>query len=313
MRVLLLAGALAALLVGQMARGTPVGAPDVRFGVAFALVDGPESVQRQIGRLGIGSWYTYGLAPEADWGPGRAILVRTGRGEPRSGEAEIAAAARAHPGQAWLIGNEPNVPGQDEVEGAVYAADFERHRRAIKGADQGARIVAPNVQNVRASCGGCEGTVLGADFLDAWRRAHRAAHGVEPEIDAFGVHIYNLDWERLPMTDAAAGRRELEAARAYVDSVPAWRGKPIWVTEFGVIWGFRGYEHGADGRLRAVGSRDEAAVTGYLGEMARFMRDESRRLGIERWFVFANAPYQEPFADQPGGSGCSRGRAGTRR
>lgn len=302
-----------------------------RFGVAFAVLAGPDAVQAQLRRLGAGSWYAYGLAPGADWGPGRVVLLRTGKGGPVFGDEEIAAAARARPGTAWLIGNEPNVPGQDEVDGVGYARAFERYRRLLKAADPTALIVAPNLQNVRAGCGGCEGTTVGADFLDAWRAAHRAIYGGEPAFDAFGLHLYDLDWGRLPMTDAAASEREVEAARAYLDAVPEWRGRPIWVTEMGVIWGFPGYEQyaGPDGSVRVrprrgdgagdgsfaprmtegaavstggtPGGLDDGAVVGYLGELTRFLRDESGRLGVERWFAFTNAPYAEPYADAAGG------------
>ena len=305
--MLALAAVSAWLAVGggtePLARPALLGNPS--FGVAFAHPGGPEVVRAQLAAVGAGSWYTYALPPGEDWAPGRALLLRTGKGTPRYRDDAIAAAARARPGSAWLIGNEPNIPGQDELDGAAYAAELERYRLIIKAADPAAVLVAPNVQNLYAPCVGCQGAVLGVDFLDAWRAAHRARFGGEPRIDAFGLHLYDVNWERLPMTDHDASLRELEAARRYVDSVPAWRDRPLWVTEYGVIWGFPDYAHRdlPDGstRLAPVGALDDGALLAYLDELTRYFQANATRLRLERWFVFANARYAEPYADAPAG------------
>src|SRR5207237_1071426 len=53
----------------------------------------------------------------------------------------------------------------------------------------------------------------------------------------WGSHSYQIDWGHLPMTGTAEPQNDVQAFRAYVDAIPGHAGKPIWVTELGVIWG----------------------------------------------------------------------------
>ena len=275
-------------------------ARDSRFGVAVSSVNGASALDRQLARLGAGSWYTYALDSDDGWPAGRAFLMRTGRGGPKLTDERIAALARARPGAAWLIGNEPNLPDQDGADPEVFAREFAHDRQVVKAADPGALIVGPNVQNVDWACPSCEGMTPGRAFLDAWRAAHRALYGGEPELDAFGLHVYDLDWDHLPMTDPSLPQRELRAARAYVEGVPEWRGKPIWVTEMGVVWAYPGYA--VEGpRLRPTGNYDEAGTARYVETLVRYLRDDPDGVRAARWFVFSNAPYAEPFATGPAG------------
>lgn len=291
---------LLALLLALPAPPPPDGA-----GIAFVQAPSPAAIARALEATGARWWFEFGAPPGGERAPGQVELVRTGKGRPKVDATTLAAAARARPGRAWLIGNEPNIPGQDEIAPADFAAEFDAYARAITGADPTARVVAPNVQNFGAPCVGCENVVPGDRWVGEFRRAYTTRFGAEPPIDAWGLHLYNVNWERLPMVDADESIAQVRRLRAYLDADPATRGRPIWVTELGVIWGFEGYEayQSLDGaaRLRPVGAWRGDAVAAYLDQLLAFFAREGRALRVERWFVFANVAYREPYADAPAG------------
>jgi hypothetical protein len=103
------------------------------------------------------------------------------------------------------------------------------------------------------------------------------------------------------MTNTDEPIRELKAFRDYVDGLPGQRGKPIWLTEFGVVWGYptlcaEGEKFSSCGAPLAV---EEMAR--FLDTLFGWLRTDGRTLGIERWFLFTNFPPPEPFAAEPGG------------
>ena len=157
------------------------GTGDPRFGV---VVMGPGSddslhLASALAELGAGSFFSFGKAGEV---PGKVELVRPG-----ADFVEVAARAKANPGRTWLVGNEPNVIGQDDVATAAYADFLAASAQAIRAADPSARMVGPNVLNWDKTCDGCPGYRSGHSWSDEFLRVFRQKYGALP-LDAWGMH-----------------------------------------------------------------------------------------------------------------------------
>ncbi|MCL4532294.1 MAG: glycoside hydrolase family 44 protein [Actinobacteria bacterium] len=273
-----------------------VGLGDPRFGVVVAGpgTDDPTYVASSLAALGAGSWYSFPGSPARV--PGRVELVRPG-----ADLDELSSRARANPGTAWLIGNEPNVPGQDDLQPAAYADFLRKVSTAIKGADPTAVLVGPNVLNWDATCTSCPGFPAGRAWSEAFLNSYQERYGPLP-LDVWGIHAYSLDWDHLPLVNAAADQAQVTGAREWLDS----RGLQLhlWLTEFGVIWGFDGVQWvERDGKSVAVpvGSFRDDLVGGYVDEMLSWLSRSSLDGLVDRWFLYATAPPPEPYASTTAG------------
>src|SRR5206468_4012106 len=126
---------------------------DPRFGVVMTGgLDklSTSKVTAALDALGATSWYTFDGSVGVT--PGQVGLVRPGTDMDR-----LAALARAAPGSAWLIGNEPNVPGQDNMDPARYVEFLRRVSTTLREVDPSAILVGPNVLNWDVTCTGCPG------------------------------------------------------------------------------------------------------------------------------------------------------------
>src|SRR5688500_4159226 len=135
--------------------------------------------------------------------------------------------AQANPGGTYIVGNEPNVPGQDDFSPASYADFLFAITTAIRGADPSAKLVGPNVLNWDTTCTICGGFTSGRSWSEAFVTSYQTRYGPLP-LNAWGMHTYSLDWEHLPLINAAADQAQITAARAWLNG----RGLslPIWVT-----------------------------------------------------------------------------------
>jgi hypothetical protein len=271
---------------------------DPRFGV---VVTGPllsartEAIGGALRALGAGAWYCYARC--ADFVPGQVEMVRPG-----ADFAEVAARASSRRGRAWLLGNEPNVPGQDDLDPSAYADFVAQVAATIRGADPTAVLVGPNVLNWETTCTACPGFASGRLWSEAFVRAYVARYGPLP-LNAWGVHTYNLDWLHLPLVNVEQDLAELAAVKAWLDSegLP----HPIWLTEFGVMWGFDGIEWipQPDGGYVAEprGAFGSDVTADYLHRMLVWLTETGASAGIERWFLYATTPPAEPYASVPTG------------
>jgi hypothetical protein len=114
-------------------------------------------------------------------------MVRLRGGVLRPDPSTLAAIARANPGSLWLIGNEPDVKWQDNVEPAVYARLYHEAYAAIKAADPSAVVAAGGVS---------QPTPLRLRYLDAVLAAYREQFGAAMPADAWHVHNFILREER---------------------------------------------------------------------------------------------------------------------
>ena len=273
-------------------------AGDRRYGVIALHKHAAGSVRNVLSRTGARSYLDYsadvsGAPPGAE----KVAVVRPGN-EPSV--AELRARAARHPGAAWVIGNEPNTGLQDNLSPRAYAAFFDRVVTAIRAGDPSARIVAPNTLNFDFRCRGCAGDDLtGREWIDGFRAAYRELRGVEPPIDIWGIHAYEIDWLDPPMTDVSVMQAQLEGLRTYLDAIPEQRGRPIWLTEFAIIWGFDDWRftEGPDGEvLVAPAGRFRAdLIEQFLVEALDWLETRGRQLGVERWFVFADHGIPDPI------------------
>ena len=271
---------------------------DTRYGVIALHQHATGSVRNVLARTGARSYLDYSAGlDDAPPGTEKVAVVRPWN-EPAA--AELRARAARHPGAAWVIGNEPNTGLQDNLSPRAYAAFFARVVTAIRAGDPSARIVAPNTLNFDFRCRGCAGNDLtGREWIDGFRAAYRELRGGEPPIDIWGIHAYEIDWIDPPMTDVSVMQAQLEGLRAYLDSIPEQRGRPIWLTEFAIIWGYDDWRftEGPEGELLvAPAGRFRAdLVEQFLIEALDWLETRGRQLGVERWFVFADHGVPDPI------------------
>ncbi len=275
----------------------------------FGIIIGGD-VPTALNQLGASWWYAYGNLPSAQ-SPGSVVAQISLR--PTHGDislvpvATLQAAAQARPGSYWIIGNEPNNPGQDNVTPDQYIADYEYYASAIRGADPTAKLVGPNVLNFDFTCTGCGGYESGHAWIDGLRSSWASQFGGEPDFDVWSVHGYAITWDQLPMTNAVTVEQQVSGLANYLAAIPADAGKPIWLTEFGILWAFDGYTGATTGCadapncLAPVGSYDQAAVDAFLTTLLPWLQANSSTYNLQKWFVYIASGQPEPNMTAFGG------------
>ncbi|MCS6845534.1 MAG: glycosyl hydrolase [Caldilineales bacterium] len=159
-----------------------------RLGVGWAGAVPQDPLVAQ--RLGFG-WYldwTVQPHPLAVEGLEFAQMVLTRDSTPFWGQRDrIAAAVKAHPGALWLIGNEPDVPWQDNVTPEVYARRYHQFYIYIKSLDPTARVAIGGVS---------QPTPLRMAYLDRVLEAYQALFNRPMPVDVWNVHAFILREER---------------------------------------------------------------------------------------------------------------------
>lgn len=158
----------------------------------------------------------------------------------------IAATIEAHPGSFWLIGNEPDVPWQDNTTAEDYAVAYHDIYQFIKSRDPSARIGAGGISLP---------TPLRLAYLDRVLETYRARYGQPMPVDLWSIHLFTLREEAgswgigIPpgMTEAAGELYEIEdhgdieLLKTHVNRFRDWMAdngygdKPLAVTEFGIL------------------------------------------------------------------------------
>lgn len=277
----------------------PAGPVDDRFGVALSRA---EYHQHTLQTIGVPWYLDYGYNT-ADIPGGYHKLLKL----PSSrlvNAAELAGAVKASPGSYWAIGNEPNTPGQDDVAPADYAERLHTYAQVIKQADPSARLVGPEVLNFDFTCNGCPGFTSGRQFVDELRTAYHARYNSEPPFDVWSIHTYDLNWQQLPQGDWQLQTQQVAAYRDYLNQQPALRDKPIWLTEFAVVWGYDGIAWDQTGQqvsARPDGAYHSDHLKAYLQQMTAWLKANAGPMRIERWFLFSSHGYKEPWATTAAG------------
>jgi hypothetical protein len=91
---------------------------------------------------------------------------------------------QAHPGQVWMIGNEPDRPdSQDDVMPDMYAQIYHEVYWFIKGIDPTAQVATGAV---------VQPTPLRLQYLDMVLQAYRAKYGTMMPVDVWNTHSYMI-------------------------------------------------------------------------------------------------------------------------
>lgn len=201
----------------------------------------------------------------------------------------------------WLIGNEPNVPGQDDTKPEDFARTLHSFSLLVKTIDPEATLIGPNVLNWDYTCNGCAGYTSGQTWLQQMQTAYRNLYHAALPFDAYSLHTYSLDWAQLPLINQKRDAAQIEDLRSFLDADPETQGKPIWITEFGVIWGYDGidWKQDSNGNWKASpkGQLRTDLITNYLNDSLNWLDANAARLNIGRWFVYTSYGLPEPYAD----------------
>lgn len=114
-------------------------------------------------------------------------MVRLWDGILRPDAESIAATAQANPSSLWLIGNEPDVKWQDNLDPATYARLYHEAYTTVKNIDPTAQIAIGGV---------AQATPLRMRYLDAVLASYKAQFGTDMPIDVWNVHAFVLREEQ---------------------------------------------------------------------------------------------------------------------
>jgi hypothetical protein len=295
----------ALIVAGMSQRGEAQGVPlsvdsavvNPRFGVVYSRPLPAEDIARLQGEFGAGAWLDMTEAPSSV--PGKVPLLPLGPEARLSGDALATLVAQYPAGTVWYLGGEANVPTQGNTSGADYAPYFHDAAATIRAVDPTARIMAASVLNFVDTCRGCAGYLTGREWVDEFRSAYLGLYGEEPPVDVWALDSYLLDWNSLPMIDSAFLPAQVRGLRAYLDATPGQAGKPIWVTEFGVVWAYESLRWTeVDGIVSFVPARAYRLdlLRAWLDDTIAWLETEGVAMGVERWFLFATStPAGEPW------------------
>jgi hypothetical protein len=238
-------------------------------------------------------------------------LVRTLGGELFQTPELLAELAARYPGQAWMIGNEPDIPAQDLATPAQYVAAYHTAYHALKAADPTARIIAGSLSQI---------TPLRLRWLDEVWRLYRERYGEEMPVDVWGMHAFILPeaadgWGAgLPPGVAAAPGEGMQwtveqhddqgIVEEQVRRMRAWmaehgqQDKPLWITEYGILMPA---EYGFPPERVAAFMTGSFDLFRTLCDPALGLADDDGRL-VQRWVWFssyaADYPTGNLFTDE---------------
>lgn len=267
---------------------TPVPTADPRYGL---IVTSDDTLAFEL--FGSIDYIDYSLNL-SDVPPGARKVLYTNSVNPVPVEA-IREAAAAAPGSVWYILGEPNAHGvsvQDVLVGLhdTYAA--------IKEADPTALITSPSILNFSFNCIGCPGFAYGSTWISNFFHGYIELFGEEPPIDIWAIDVFPIVWpggnlspeEAFPTVRDDIVAQQVLDFREWLDARESTRGAPIWVTEFGLHWGFEGWEFGVEGcngQPSPTGEYLLDEVQDYLVRAYTWFEENSESLNLERWFTFA--------------------------
>ena len=275
---------------------------------------------------GITWWYSFGeqtpsgtdaLVAQISLRPDHTTIKRVP-------SATLVSAAQPHPASYWIIGNEPNVPGQDSVTTTDYATELDYYAKTIKGADPSAKMVGPNVLNWDSTCtGGCGGFPSGSDWVKGVPGTRLSSTAMS-EIDVWGLHTYPITWDHTPMVDPMLAENDIKSMSTYLATLPTEAKKPIWDTEFGILWAYDGIDFNAPSNscvtpskdsqgnsycIAPVGQYDQAAVTAWMNQFVGWLAANASTYRLQRWFLYTSFGQPEPYATTYGGVNVVQGAA----
>ncbi|MBI4318636.1 MAG: hypothetical protein HY675_09115 [Chloroflexi bacterium] len=186
---------------------------------------------------------------------------------------------RSHRGLYWQVGNEPNVPNQDNVSAAAYAQRYNAWVTRIKALDPMARVMNGGIVNWPDVVGDIG---AGLAYLRDFRESYRSQYGQYPPIDVWNLHTYApfaVDDGRLrTYCDSSAGRYFIVQVTDYLRD--AGQTQPVWLTEFGLDWNWDSVPQCYDPTRRVW-----TTPSAFMIEMVDWLRSTGL---VARWFWFSD-------------------------
>jgi hypothetical protein len=211
--------------------------------------------------------------------------------------------AQQAPGSVWYVVGEPNRrAGYNAGEIVTQLHDL---YEKIKAADPTAKITSPSILNWDFTCLGCVppcctppcgvgGYQSGRSWVDEFRAAYLDLYGMEPPVDIWAIDVYPLDWCHRPTVDHQLAIDQVSGLRQYLDAIPEQQGKPIWITELGLHWGWDDWEFTIGGCTidgipvpSPEGVYQTDQVIGYLDAVFDWLDENAASKKIEKWFLLA--------------------------
>ncbi len=213
------------------------------FGAATSSLN-----QSAVERLGAGWYVNWTAQADAPRPNGmeyvQMIRVRDANLSPNGESLELI--ARQNPGSLWLVGNEPDVPWQDNVSPTEYAAIYHEAYTMLKRVDPTCQVAIAGVSQASA---------LRLQYLDMILDAYVAMYGEMMPVDVWNVHGFILREERgswgvdIPLGISVDQGRlfeledhdNMEIFREQIVAFRRWmeeRGegdKPLIVSEYGIL------------------------------------------------------------------------------
>jgi hypothetical protein len=198
------------------------------------------------------------------------------------------------PGSVWYIVGEPNRRGAN-YNATTIVAQLHDIYEAIKdpvNGDPTARITSPSVLNWDFTCIGCGGFQSGQDWVAEFITAYQTTYGTEPPVDIWAIDVYPLVWDTLPTVDHQLVIDQINGMRSYLNTTSEQSGKPIWITEMGLHWGWdqmlwpgdAGYDPSCDPNPQPSGTYQTGQVIGYYTAIFDWLDANAVSKNIEKWF-----------------------------
>ncbi len=154
------------------------------FGAAISPLD-----QFAVDRLGAG-WYvnwTSQADPSSLHGMEYVQMIRVRDANLSPSGDSLERIAWQNPGSLWIVGNEPDVPWQDNVTPTDYAAVYHEAYTLLKTADPTCQVAIAGVS---------QASPLRLQYLDMILDAYRTLYGERIPVDVWNVHGFILREER---------------------------------------------------------------------------------------------------------------------
>lgn len=302
-------------VLAQPSQDRALAVPLARVNCRFGITVNSTAFLSKLPDLGVGGFLSWSLVPpnQAPAGVDFVHVVRLRDSQrqfvyesPEASrtnkfESTLQAAVLRYPGQAWLVGNEPDTTfeGQDSLTPDQYAQAYHNVYRLIKKVDPTAQIAIGTI---------VQPTPLRMQWLDAMWAAYRTRYQVRPPADLWSIHSFILrekadDWGTGIPTGLSATVGELYSleqtdnleifSKRLVD-FRQWmadhgdRDKPLWITEYGSL-----LPH--DGRNGLVTQSPERARDYMLATFKFLSEAADPQLGnpadgnhlVQRWFWYS--------------------------
>lgn len=140
-------------------------------------------------------------------------------------------------GAAWMI---DDGPGWEESSSApfmkplpidLYSLIYYQYYTLIKNTDPSAKVLPGGLMGAPVVFDK-KGGYSPQAFLDSFRTSYKNFFSAEPPIDALAIRYLASDQNR--WDGSSDLENYLSKLRTYMDQVPGWNGKPIWVSRLGV-------------------------------------------------------------------------------